>query len=423
MDKIKKNFSFLNLSSDGSFPIGGWVEPLPPSLVDGEDLLTEESYRKIKNGGFDFVCSIYSSFPDEADQVLRHLDDAEKADVKLFITDKTAQKGRLDENFEKNLEENRKRYASKRSFLGWLVKDEPGSKMFGDLKERCERLSKIDEKAELYVNLLPTYSPGFMLEDGYVVENAVWEKCDPIAYEKYVSDYLKQIKPKFLSYDFYPFDNGESGVSVLPDYFYQLSVAMRAAANEGIPCIPFVQACKFNKWSRNPTREERLWQINTTLAYGAKGIQYFTLWAPVNNDYENFEGYPIGAKGELGKEYADVKAFNAWIKKIGEKLKKLAFCGLYASGETPAPIQEIDLIQDDLVTLSGDAFVGAFQDEKERNALFVVCNKLKGQSEIALEVSEANSLLITTEKTQYQVGGNRFAATLNAGEGVLIEIL
>lgn len=422
MNEIKKNFSVPTLTEDG-FPIGGWVEPLPPAQVDGVDLLTEESYRKIRACGFDFVCSIYSGFPDEADEVLRHLDGAEKAGVKLFITDRIAQKGALDEDFENKLRRNWKAYEDKSSFLGWLVKDEPGSKMFPDLKERTKRLAAFAPKAEQYINLLPTYSPGFMLEDGYVVENAVWEKCDPVAYEKYVAEYLHTIKPKFLSYDFYPFDNGETEVSVLPDYFYQLSVAVRAAAEAGIPYIPFVQACKFNPWSRNPTRTERLWQINTTLAYGAKGMQYFTLWAPVNNDYENFEGYLIGAKGELGKEYEDAKAFNAWLKKVGKKLKNLAFCGIYANGTSPAPLETRDFLDDGTVTLTGNALVGSFVSREGKRTLFAVCNQLKGTSEIKIRITGASALSVTTESGSSRVEQNAFSANLKAGEAVLIEIL
>ncbi len=56
-----------------------------------------------------------------------------------------------------------------------------------------------------------------------------------------------------------------------------LALTGGAAAQEAnIPFWTFVQTCSFNSGRRIPTEADILWQVNTALAYGAKGIQYFT---------------------------------------------------------------------------------------------------------------------------------------------------
>ncbi len=424
MKPIKKNFTTIDFTIDATFPIGGWVEPLPPTYTENQNMITEESYRKIKACGFDFVCCIYSSYPKESEQVLEHLDAAEKAGVGLFISDTDAQKGdiTIEDEYLASVRKNHEEYSCKKSFLGWLVKDEPGSKMFPELIKRTALLKQVDAQAEQYINLLPTYSTGFMLENGYWGNNAPVEKCDPIAYEKYVADFVEQVQPQFLCYDFYPFDDGETGVSVLPVFFLQLSIAMRNAAEAQIPFIPFVQACKFNKWSRVPTEEEMRWQINTTLAYGAKGLQYFTLWSPVDSAYENFSGCILGVYGEMGVRYELVQRFNQWTKKVGQYLLNLSLAGLIYNGFSPAEIPESDVLEDPKIALTGDALLGVFEDGLGKQWAYLVCNKIQGKSVITLKIDGANSLTVISESGEKRLENDCFAAELEAGAGVLIQI-
>ena len=98
---------------------------------------------------------------------------------------------------------------------------------------------------------------------------------------------------------------------------------IRAAAQEAnIPFWTFVQTCSFNSGMRIPTEADILWQVNTALAYGAKGIQYFTGVLPTNGDGtgEIFNGAMFDRDGNRTVIYDYVKTANDQIKAIDEVL-------------------------------------------------------------------------------------------------------
>ena len=402
----------FTLSADG-FPIGGWAEPLPPELTDGKDVMTSENYLKIKECGFDFVCSIYALYPKDKEIVRRQLDSAGKAGVKIFVSDAAVQKEEINAQ---RLKENYNDIKDNPGFMGYLVKDEPGSKMFALLAERKKAIEGILGKVPLYYNLLPTYSTGFMLENGYWSNEAPIVECDKVAYEKYVRDFVSLVRPEFLSYDFYPF---AAGGRIYKDYFLQLSIAAHCSADAGIPFIPFAQCCSFNRFSENPTDAKIRWQANTSVAYGASGLQYFTLWTPPDNPVEKFKGCVLGKYGQTTVRYPRIKRLNAFLKKMGRILLPYCFEGIILSGNSPAPVPERDIINGEL-ELGGDAIAGRFSDRRGKKAYYVVCNRVFGQCKITVRTNTDKTYMMITERTERKIKDNVLTRTLRAGEAFLI---
>ena len=395
-----------------AFPVGGWAEPLPPCFTDGKNVITPENYEKIRRCGFDFICSIYASFPKEKDIVLKQLGAAEKSGVKLFISDSAVQKEELSAE---KLRSNYGEYKDSPAFLGYLVKDEPGRKMFGCLEERKVFIEKHLGGVPLYYNLLPTYSTAFLLENGYWSNQELLEECDKSAYREYMNGFVCAVKPEFLSYDFYPF---AADGSLYRDYFVQLSIASACAKSADIPFIPFVQCCKFNAQSRNPSGEEVRWQANTSIAYGARGLQYFTLWKPVDNEVEKFEGSILGLFGETGERFRQVKKINAFAKKAGKILSSYGFKGVVVSGESPAPVPREDLIRED-IKVSGDAIIGVYENDNGKKAYFAVLNRISGSGEISVFSAEKQFRVYTAKSADTAVNG--VSVVLQAGEAVLLK--
>ena len=75
-------------------------------------------------------------------------------------------------------------------------------------------------------------------------------------------------------------------MQITSDYFYNWAVIREYSLKFGVPSWVFIQSVDFDgsqvglAQRRRPTEAEILWQINVSLAYGAKGIQYFTYWTP-----------------------------------------------------------------------------------------------------------------------------------------------
>ena len=95
----------------------------------------------------------------------------------------------------------------------------------------------------------------------------------------------------------------------MAEYFYNLST-YRANANEaGIPLWVFIQAG--SQWNDAndrfdsvtpyyPNEKQFDWNINTSLAYGAKGIQYFPLIQPSWFAYAESTDFDFERNGIIG---------------------------------------------------------------------------------------------------------------------------
>lgn len=407
------NFDFMNC---GDFPIGGWAEPLPPEFTEGKSVVTAENYRKIRECGFDFVCSIYALFPRDKELVLKHLSAAGENGVKVYVSDATVRAKELDVAAAK---EGYKILKKEKGFGGYLVKDEPGSNEFAAIKVKDAAMKENLAGAGRYYNLLPTYSTGFMLKNGYWSNEAPILQCDINEYNEYVRSFIETVKPEFLSYDFYPFT---ADGSILPDYFVQLSIAARNAAEYYIPFMPFVQVCKFNTSSRKPTAEEIKWQINTQIAYGARGMQFFTLWSPVNSQYENFSGCIFGTFGETGERYYEMKGMISFAKRVGGELKNYSLVGVLPVGQCKLSVPEEDIVTESGAEFCGNVFVGVFKNKKGEKAYFAVCNDVKVQTEFGIKINDGSVMQIVGEKGAEKVGNGEYRAVLKAGEGLLIKL-
>ncbi len=83
---------------------------------------------------------------------------------------------------------------------------------------------------------------------------------------------------------------------------------------------------------------EILWQVNTALAYGMKGIQYFTFWQPLVDGV--WRGGMIAPDGEKYPQYYYVQNANRQIQLCQHLLMNSHFVGLMVHLYLPAPIPQ-----------------------------------------------------------------------------------
>jgi len=161
-------------------------------------------------------------------------------------------------------------------------------------------------------------------------------------------------------------------------YFLNLSMVCSAARRHGIPAWCFIQNCSWSPNVRVPGEAEILWQVNTALAYGIRGIQYFTFWQPMADG--TWQGGMISPAGEKLPQYDYVSHANRQIQLCQHLLTCGTFQGLLVYGDSPAPIPAEDRLSGfaPVATLGGDIplLVGCYQQEGSAG-LYVVNNGIE----------------------------------------------
>lgn len=189
-----------------------------------------------------------------------------------------------------------------------------------------------------FVNLLQTYAPKWALPNGYYGFNDGGQldgvpdftgKNAPLEgeldYEYYYRTYIENVKPQVFSYDYYPLAG--SGTNLYNTHFEQLSLANYYAGEyykqyhqteTGVPWWPMIQLLGWNGFRPNigATLGEVNWQINTALAYGAKGYTYFTYSAVQSSSV----GSAIDQYGNKTSTYDIVQTANKYTQAMAKWL-------------------------------------------------------------------------------------------------------
>lgn len=317
------------------------------------------------------------------------------------------------------------------AFAGIMQVDEPGRISFEKIKTSAEILDSImpeDVTGTLWhVNLFPTYANKKQLYFKNYTSSSVLPE-DGYTYEQYLSDYMEICQPKVLSYDYYPC-SGDYG-KLSNGYFGNMAVIRAAAAEANIPFWVFVQTCSYGGRSRIPNQAEILWQVNTALAYGAKGIQYFTGVVPTNGDGtgEQFDGAMFDRNGNRTDVYDYVKNANLQLAAADEVLMCCKSKGLILSGSMPwegeSGIPEEDCLNayGALTAVSANhAIVGCF-DYDGKAAFYVTNNSVTEGDTVTLTFDKSVNGYIVQKANKQEISGSSLSLTAEAGEGILVVI-
>lgn len=146
---------------------------------------------------------------------------------------------------------------------GYHLMDEPDAGLFRGLSERFAEVRSIRPGLLAYVNLFPNYASPGQLGIG--------------SYEDYVSRFVQQVNPDVLCMDHYPFMRPDKDTR--ENYLANLELFRRHANAANIPFWNFFNCMPFGPHS-DPTEAQLRWQINASIAHGAKGVLYFCYWTP-----------------------------------------------------------------------------------------------------------------------------------------------
>ncbi|ADB33979.1 hypothetical protein Kfla_4963 [Kribbella flavida DSM 17836] len=349
----------LPLTGGPDFPIGLFWPPHPYAS-------TPERFTEIAEAGFDFVIS--GNYAGDGNIFQHQLGLARTAGLKMLISDDIQIRNlsrwfsisdQPADNLSVTPAEARQLYTRARdaygpysSMAGFNLYDEPGAGWFGTLAKAVAISRELAPQLLPYINLFPSDDPA------------------------YYNAFVDVVKPSLVSFDRYPLlSEGREDAN----YFHNWAIVRAAALRAGVPAWVFIQTLAYHG-HREPTAAEMLWQINISLAYGAKGIQYFTYWTPEAARGEGFGPALITVDGRRTSRYAAAKKINTtWLHPVGRQLKPLVSETVVHANETPLPNSTSPFVPTDLVTaVTGQPLViGTFRsrDPEVTDRWLLVANR------------------------------------------------
>ncbi|MCE5276464.1 MAG: hypothetical protein ABFD92_19445 [Planctomycetaceae bacterium] len=248
----------------------------------------------------------------------------------------------------------------------YFITDEPGAGAFPGLGKLVAYLRQRDPAHLAYINLFPTYANEQQL--GVSADAAERAKVGipqnfagvgtsdktVLRYREHLRQFIATVKPDLISYDHYHFmKDGSDG----KQYFLNLALIREASLAAGKPFLNIIQADTIEKSWRLPNAAETRFLVFTTMAYGGRGISYFTYWGP-----ESYGGlYRDGKASPMVKEVA---AINAEINRLGPALMELESTAVYHTAPVPYGTQTAPADAPVQVTGGGEFVLGLFGKAK-----------------------------------------------------------
>lgn len=378
------------------FPIGFWNGP--PTSANQLN-----TWKTVADADFTFVgyTSRYS-----VDDNKRMLDYCEQVGLKATVVDPRIQwlAARMtgDVDWRSVIDAVIHDYGTHPALYSYFLADEPGLQRFDALGRIHAEFRTRDPKHLPYINLYPSYASA--------------KQLGTPTYSEHLRRYMQDVWPAVLSYDHYCLLRG----SDRPDYFENLAVIRQHALKNNVPAWNIIQAMAFGG-CRDPTGGEMRWQVYTSLAYGMRGILYFTYW-PLG------QGQAIvDADGKPTRRYAVVKQLNGEVRTLGKLLLALDSTGVYHTGLIPRGCTTVPA--DLAVQLPRDLplLIGCFKDPAGTE-YFMLVNRNHQQNQrvgVALkphviQVTEIDTR--TAGESAKPLRGGAFTTLLNAGEGRLFRL-
>jgi len=320
-----------------AFPILAWNH-LPP----GQDI---ETFRRMKACGLTLA-----GFVSERD-----LDTVHRAGMQALVYDPLISHHdwrKLDEKaVRRGIAKAVARTVKHPAVYGYYIKDEPSAEEFEGLAIAVEEVRRRAPGKWPYVNLLPNYANERQLGSS--------------SYDDHLDRFARVCKPSALSYDNYSLMEGGG---LRSGYFLNLEQMRHAALRHRLPFWNIVLTVAHFTY-RELTSADARFQAYTTLAYGGRGLSYFTFVAP---QVGNYRLAPIDQFGNITPTYSHLQHVDLQIHQLTPTLLKLRSDSVYHFNHVPPGSRGPD--NHSLLTDVGEAnlLVGDFtHDDGSRYAMVV----------------------------------------------------
>ena len=334
---------------------------------------TDEYYIKmLADAGIKLYTYCPESYPQAKESIQKVLTLSEKYNIGYYVNayNITSMSHGMKEVTDEAVAEVIEDLSEYRSFVGFYSFDEPYYEYIeaiGKLNETVDRLS--EGKYSTYVNLLPEYEK---MNIKYTAGT------EDVSYEQYVNHFATNGNSKYVSYDHYAFESNNRS------YFKNMELVRRKAEENQKPFWGFIQAGgQYNDAGVEleslpeayPTEGQLIWNVNTTLACGAKGMQYFLGFQPLlfayapNGTYDFTRNSFFGSVGNVNQWYYYAQKVNRQIDAIDEILMKAYNVGVIASDSIKSDFEGNTMLIESgefhqLKGIRGEALIGCFEYQK-----------------------------------------------------------
>lgn len=432
-------FASMPLRGQGAdvMPIGGYMGPSNQYKGNGymlDSQVTDEIFRKIADCGINYVVDTkYSSATDAGHEIL---DLAEKYKISYLMGDSnvinlhtTAANAVVAEP--ETIADALKSLTDKYDyFAGLYARDEPNSTLYPAIKKSWENFNAA--KASINQNELTLYYNLFPPVGGNQLS---YDTDSGLTYAEYVQGFL-DTKPDYLMFDSYPFMTGSDKAS--GGWLNLLGQINRAAKNNNVAWWGFVQGGgnfgDVQGGHKLVNENEMNYDVNTMLAFGAKGIAYFPMcfppeWQNATPEENTNDNSLINKYGSKTPYWYYAQKINKQILAADEVLMNSAHMGVIITGESEVCRYTSNAYGDKLSdfrhlkSVGGDpSIIGCF-DYKGGIALYVVNDSLtEHRGEVVLNFDKGYEYEVIQRGVKNTLIAKSFTLTLEAGEGALVVV-
>jgi len=252
--------------------------------------------------------------------------------------------------------------------FGYYIKDEPDASMFPGLAKIAGLIKRYAPGTWPYINLLPTYASRTQLGSA--------------TYAGHLDRFVRICRPPIISYDNYFFMRDPAQQV---QFWQNLELVSAAALRHRIPFWNIVLSVAHFEY-REPSAADIRLQVFASLAYGARGISYFTYLAP---NVGNYRVAPVDQFGVETPTWQYLQHVNRQVHALAPVLLQLQSTAVYHIGDIPPGSQgpgEASLIRDDG---RGNLVVGEMRRRNRDRYMFVVNKDMSNSFHMALRYRHA----------------------------------
>ncbi len=280
--------------------------------------------------------------------------------------------------------------------------DEPNASLFPNLNRWSDAIRKTDPSILPYINLFPDYASA--------------EQLGSKDYEAHLESYVETCRPPYISYDNYSLFLGDK---LDEDRFYgNLETTRKVALRHEIPFWNVVLANTHFAYAEPSDTTFRL-QAYSTLAYGGKGIGYFTHYAP---RVGNYRFAPIDQYGYRTKTWEQLRNTNLQIHAIAPVYCSLKSMNVFHHGTVPRNAQGIESSVHISKIEGGTYVVGEFVDSEGHPYVMVVNKSTQSPVYLGITFKKEGAVKMISP---YNPGKTSFQGEqcwLSPGAGILLTV-
>jgi len=404
-------------------PLGDDVMPIQayiaPTITDGRNHNNLAAYQIAKESGINTVQALYESagptYTKFKQEIFNALDYCQEVGMAYMVRNYNIGQLAIDGTYQDEVA----KYYNYKSFCGFLYFDEPNAKDFDLIAAGQAAARKLFPQYALYLNLFPIYAdPG------------AWGTS---TYNEYLDTYISKVKPDYLAYDFY----AQEGTfpNVKSQHFTQLEIAEEKASNAGIPFWPFLLSTGHMTY-RLPTEADIYWQASTSLAFGAKGLQYFTYEIPNDNDgFASATGGFVNRDGTKSSIFNYLKKCNNHVNRMARVLVNSTVIKKFSIGSHPCPLNTSSTVEGGYgnvnsgfrelssITNSNGSMIVTMFDYNGKTAVYVCNTGLQSNASCRLNFSKTvDANVFTLDGESSQTSKTSIDISLVPGASALVEL-